>query len=396
MKVTFRLATVGSSQLIADELLEAARLFLHISDGGRAYDIKQVHDHSIADLFLCLPTRVDEAAKKIPKNKIVALELIPDCRFFVEIAQIGAGETVAIFNNNTAQAGKIASYCQEQGISHLTFSYIPYAEISETDVTQRLIQARYIAGADKIVGPGSILHTKYNRYISPGTKIIPARRVATAESVCAITQWISVFEHKQLSGEVAAMSNSLSQQMQEITAITTQVSRAIDTTTAAIQEIDSRISLDMGRITETSGVSQSLATSANSIGGIAEAIKHVSSQTNLLALNAAIEAARVGEHGRGFAVVAQEVRKLAEESRKSTETIRQSVGDVQNKVSAIVPALATLMTEMAETQQYVSKISLASQQQNQSIMEIAKAMENISRISDNLLATANQLLQSNE
>jgi hypothetical protein len=57
---------VGSSQIVADELLDAAHHLLGKGVGGRAYAIGDVTDHGIADLFICLPTRVEEAAKKIP------------------------------------------------------------------------------------------------------------------------------------------------------------------------------------------------------------------------------------------------------------------------------------------------------------------------------------------
>ena len=393
VNANIRLATVGSSQLVAEELLEAMRLFMSPRT-SKAYEISTMTNHDWADLFVCLPTRVDEASQKIPRNKIVSLELVPDPRFFVQIALIPSGETVHIFNNNTAQAAKLAEYCHEQGIRHVQFEYIPYAELTEQEVIKLLSTASYIGGAEKIVGTGGILQTKYKRYLPGTAKIIAGRRVATSASVIDIIQWITLFEHKQLSAEVAHISHSLSQQLQEITAITGQVSRSIESTAGAIQEINERISLNMDSIRETTATSQSLAEAAWQIGGIAETIKHISGQTNLLALNAAIEAARVGEHGRGFAVVAQEVRKLAEESRRSTETIRLSVDEVQSKVTAIVPSLNALVSEMTVTQQYFSKISHATQQETQSIVEVAKALETISHISGKLLHTAERLTRN--
>ncbi|SDF59247.1 methyl-accepting chemotaxis protein [Sporolituus thermophilus] len=391
MSAIARIATVGSSQLVADELLEAARHFIPGLE-GRAYAIKALTDHQVADLFICLPTRVDEAAQKIPRDKIVALELVPDAAFFVQVAQIPHGETVTVFNNNTAQAAKIAKYCQDIGINQVTFQYAPYDELSESELAMLLQDARYIIGAEKIVGTGSVLLSRYRHYLPPDVKIIGARRVATADSVCAVIRWLTLFAHRQLATEVAAISNQLNYQLQEITAITAEVSRSIDTTAATIQNIDNHIGRQMARIRQTVDISQTLAAATHNIGGIADTIKHISGQTNLLALNAAIEAARVGEYGRGFAVVAQEVRKLAEESRKSTDTIRHSVGEIQGVVANIVPALTALSDDMTTTQRHIAGIVQASRQENNSLMKIAKSLESISGISDKLLGSVEKLL----
>ena len=59
---TYRLATVGSSQTVADELLHAALEIVGHQQQGAAYAIKTLSDHNVADVFLCLPTRVKEAS----------------------------------------------------------------------------------------------------------------------------------------------------------------------------------------------------------------------------------------------------------------------------------------------------------------------------------------------
>ncbi|HWR55764.1 MAG TPA: hypothetical protein VN462_04625, partial [Negativicutes bacterium] len=76
MSADFRFATLGSSQTVGDEILDAAQqLFTESlafagSFAGKAYAIKEVNDHKVADLFLCQPTRVEEAAGKIPREKM--------------------------------------------------------------------------------------------------------------------------------------------------------------------------------------------------------------------------------------------------------------------------------------------------------------------------------------
>ena len=83
--------------------------------------------------------------------------------------------------------------------------------------------------------------------------------------------------------------------------------------------------------------------SARNIGDASGVISSIAEQTNLLALNAAIEAARAGEAGRGFAVVAEEIRKLAEQSARSTKAIDQTVLELQKNSSEAVVTMDRVM-----------------------------------------------------
>lgn len=92
---------------------------------------------------------------------------------------------------------------------------------------------------------------------------------------------------------------------------------------------------------------------------IIEFIRRVAVQTNLLGLNAAIEAARAGEHGRGFSVVADEVRKLAVDSNRSTDEINQI---------------------LSQFEEIIARISEGVRQNNDIILEQAKATQDITGI----------------
>jgi predicted nucleic acid-binding Zn-ribbon protein len=391
MDLELRLATVGSSQVVADELLAAARALLSCKFDGRAYAIGDLHDHAVADLFVCLPTRVEEAAKKVPRDKIVSLELIPDAHFYVGVAKLPAGSRVDVFNNNTAQADKIAKYCVEHGVSNVTFQALPYDELPPEETAARLREARYIIGAATIVGAQGVLYKKYSEHIRPDAVIIGANRVATTESVCSMMRWITLFGHKRLAAEIASLTEHLNSKLQEFTAIAETISRSSAANTATIRDVDGKMSQEVAKIEKTNEQAQALMAATRNIGGIAETIRNISSQTNLLALNAAIEAARVGEHGRGFAVVAQEVRKLAEETRGSTDTIGKSLGEVQAVVSEISPALAALVADLTTNQKQMAEVARAADDEHNSVAGISQALTGIREVSDHLQASVKKL-----
>ena len=135
------------------------------------------------------------------------------------------------------------------------------------------------------------------------------------------------------------------------------------------------------------------------INELADAILQITSQTNLLALNASIEAARAGEAGKGFSVVANEIKTLAEDSSNNITRIQSIIKIVTNSVSNLSSNSSKLLEFMStdvsknynlmldasveyendakNLEQVVSNFKVTSEELHSSILNIMKAIEEV-------------------
>ncbi len=168
-----------------------------------------------------------------------------------------------------------------------------------------------------------------------------------------------------------------------------------------VQKTIHQMSLVNERSQELNKDMEDLGERAENIGDVITTISDIADQTNLLALNAAIEAARAGDAGRGFAVVADEVRKLAEKTMAATKEVSDTIRGIQekskqniskthevietleesvvmiNKAGELIKSIVELATE---TQQKITNIATAAEEQSSTSEEINRSIQEINQI----------------
>ncbi|CAG4884453.1 twitching motility protein PilJ [Georgfuchsia toluolica] len=240
-----------------------------------------------------------------------------------------------------------------------------------------------------------------------------AHRVATATGVAARTSEELLAASEAQSQEIRRAGGQVlmvAQSMREASGKAEQSAgvarQSLDAASKGATAVAASISgMDgiRGQIQETSKRIKRLGESSQEIGEIVELISDITEQTNVLALNAAIQAASAGEAGRGFSVVAEEVQRLAERSAAATRRIAVLVKTIQSDTQGAVAAmenstqgviegarlsnaagdaLADISIVSRQLTELIEGISNDTRQQAEVATQVARAMREILRITE--------------
>jgi len=199
-----------------------------------------------------------------------------------------------------------------------------------------------------------------------------------ATTVSAAAEEMSI-NNKLIATSMEQSTNTLNAIVSAIEEMSATVSE-IAQNVASSKEITRQVAQGFEMITK---VVEELGERANDVDIVTDEIRSIAEQVSMLALNAKIEAARAGDAGKGFAVVAQEITELASETSESTLQADEKLRWIKEKSREVAQKVTGLTAIVKDSDDAISSISAAVEEQNLTTREIAKNINDVSaEISD--------------
>lgn len=182
IKDKLTLVAVGSNPLVAAELHRILRSLLKLPLPIKEAVTAEIKADASESFYICANTQGPALAKIIHESCLFVFDLQPTTKFFLDIAQIPAGENVLVFNNRTEYTQLLINKCHELGINQLNFEPAAYEELPTAELQEKLRKARYIIGVEAFTGAAVLQSEKYKPYLRPDVKIISGQRTASVAS----------------------------------------------------------------------------------------------------------------------------------------------------------------------------------------------------------------------
>ena len=203
--------------------------------------------------------------------------------------------------------------------------------------------------------------------------------------------------------EQASEVDNLQQMIEQITEQINNNAEIAAITTEEADKVGEKITICNNQMHEMADAMEQISACSGEISKIIKTIEDIAFQTNILALNAAVEAARAGSAGKGFAVVADEVRNLAAKSadaaKDTTQLIEKTLQMVENgsNLTNLTQESLGSVVEGAElVTDQIKIISDASKEQEVAINRIKDSISQISTVIQSNSATSEESAAASE
>jgi len=435
------LRTIGAFEVIVDQTVikKAAKLAEKVSE-FQNNETRKIAEHLIklsnGDANFEAKTDSGDADTREAKEKFEAINnalnkcvsainaLIMDTNILAKDAIDGKLATRAETSKHQGDFRKIV-----EGINNTLDSVInplniaaEYIErISKGDIPN-LIAENYNGDFNNIKNNLNILIDSNNDIIQKATMVangdltISLKKRSERDGLMeALSQMVSslseiVTEIRSTADYVTTGSSQMSESANMIASGANQQAASTEEVTASFEEMLSNIqqNAENARITESTAkkAAEEIKVSSEIVYKTVEAmrtiaekisiISDIAEKTDLLAINAAIEAARAGEHGEGFAVVATEVRKLAEQSQRAAIEINNVSKNSVSIAEESGKQLVKIVPNIEKTAELVRNIVNASEEQEIGIRQVNSAMIQLSQVTQQNTANAEELSSGSE
>jgi methyl-accepting chemotaxis protein len=415
---------------ILDDLMEILRATVEIGE-GRSGRIKKLPGKKavISDKFDLVENRIDDICNDITRLATRAAEGDLDLR--IDSSKYQGGWTVLTESLNSLVQSvseplkeiehvltkmSTGEFTQMKGSYKGAFDAVKQSVNATEQITSDYINE--ISQVLSAISQGDLTVTVNHEYLGSYAPIKQALTVIL-DSLNTTMSGINIATLQVLSG-----AEQISHSATILAEGTGRQTGSVEELNASITTINEKINLNAARAKEANHLSQKsnehathsnnemklmvasmedIKTTSDNISKIIKVIEDIAFQTNLLALNAAVEAARAGEHGKGFSVVAEEVRSLAARSQQSaketTMQIEESISSVNNGTTAAqgtVASLGTIFEDVQQISDFISQITLLSEEQAESISLITAGINDISAVVQTNSATSQECASTSQ
>ncbi len=216
---------------------------------------------------------------------------------------------------------------------------------------------------------------------------------------------VSSQEASEMTSSVSAAAEEMNVGNQSIASAMEEATQALNVIAAAVDEMSATVSEIAKGSAESKQITEQvvdafdsillaveeLGSRANDVDQVTDEIRSISEQVSMLALNAKIEAARAGEAGKGFAVVAHEITDLATDTSRSTIEADEKLVWIKTTSKELIEKVGGLADLVKNSDDAISGIAAAVEEQNVTTLEIAK---NINEVSDQISQVNQNVNQS--